>query len=55
MRWDLAREIDWRTVAEDDQTLPGVERDLQSQLQNKALFAKYLQKAEGTAATAEES
>ena len=45
VRWDLAHEIDWRSLAQNDETLPGVERDLQNQLQAKALFNKYLAKA----------
>ena len=53
VRWDLAQEIDWRSVAANDETLPGVERDLQTQLQNKALFQKYLAKAEGQSAEEE--
>ena len=55
VRWDLANEIDWRTVAANDETLPAVEKELQSVLQGKALFAKYLDKAIDPAKNTEES
>ena len=42
VRWDLAQEIDWRSLVENEEVLPGVERDLQMTLQNKALVQKYL-------------
>ena len=44
MRWDLAQEIDWRSVAANEEHLPGVEKDIQTQLASKALLAKYLGK-----------
>ena len=45
MRWDLANELDWRSVIDGDESLPGVEKDLTSRLQQKTLFQKHLTKA----------
>ena len=42
VRWDLANEIDWRAITEDDSLLPGVEKDIQEQLQRKALLRRYI-------------
>ena len=42
VRWDLADEIDWRAITEDDSLLPGVEKDIQDQLQRKALLRRYI-------------
>ena len=45
VRWDLANEIDWRSLFGGDDTFPNVEKDIQERLQVKAMFNKYLMKA----------
>ena len=45
VRWDLANEIDWRSLLDGDDTLPNVEKDLQDRFQVKAFFNKYLAKS----------
>ena len=54
VRWDLANELDWRSLTEGEEALPGVERDLTARLQQKALFQKYLQKGGSDAAKEED-
>ena len=53
VRWDLANELDWRSVMDGEESLPNVEKDLTQRLQQKALFQKYLSKT-GTENTKEE-
>ena len=53
VRWDLANELDWRSVMDGEESLPSVEKDLTQRLQQKALFQKYLSKA-GTEGAKEE-
>eukprot|EP00959_Pyramimonas_sp_CCMP1952_P442876 9271106-Pyramimonas_sp.AAC.1 len=43
--WDMANELDWRSVMDGEESLPSVEKDLTARLQQKALFQKYLHKA----------
>ena len=54
VRWDLANEIDWRSLSEGDGTLPNVEKDIQDRLQVKALFNKYPSKSSLDNATPED-
>ena len=42
VRWDLAAEIDWRALEEDDEDLPEIEHELQSRMKDKAILARYL-------------
>ena len=44
VRWDLANELDWKSILDGEESLPGAEKDLMSSLQQKALIQKYLQK-----------
>ncbi|CAK0877995.1 unnamed protein product [Prorocentrum cordatum] len=54
VRWDLASELDWRSLTEGEEAHPGVERDLTARLQHKDLFQKYLQKGGSDAAKEED-
>ena len=51
-RWDLAAEIDWRALEEDDEDLPEIEHELQTRVKDKAILARYL--APGTNAVGED-
>ena len=42
VRWDLANELDWRALEQDDEHLPEVERELQLRMRDKALAQRYL-------------
>ena len=52
VRWDLAAEIDWRALEEDDEDLPEIEHELQTRVKDKAILARYL--APGTNAVGED-
>eukprot|EP00959_Pyramimonas_sp_CCMP1952_P218053 4560636-Pyramimonas_sp.AAC.1 len=54
MRWDLANKLDWRSIMDGEEPLPGVETDLTARLQQKALFQKYLAKAGSEGADGED-
>ena len=42
VRWDLAAEIDWLALEEDDEDLPEIEHELQTGMKDKAILARYL-------------
>jgi hypothetical protein len=50
VRWDVAGEIDWRSLTEGDTLLNGVEKDVSARLQQKANIAKWLAKSESSGA-----
>ena len=42
VRWDLAAEIDWRSLQEDEEEIPEIEQEMHVRLRDKALIAKSL-------------
>ena len=44
VRWDLVHEIDLAALEDEQEEIPGVEKDIQKRLERKALFNKYLSK-----------
>ena len=53
VRWDLANAVDMRVLSEGDGLIRGVEADISKVMQERALFAKYLDKG-GSPNTPEE-
>ena len=45
MRWDLANEIDMRALSGEVENLPGVDRELQARMRERALLSKYVDNA----------
>eukprot|EP00972_Heterocapsa_arctica_P076194 11241308-Heterocapsa_arctica.AAC.1 len=42
VRWDLANEIDIRALSGDVESLPGIDKELQGRLKERALLNKYV-------------
>ena len=45
VRWDLANEIDMRALSGEVENLPGVDRELQARMRERALLSKYVDNA----------
>ena len=45
VRWDLANEIDLRALSGELEALPGVDKELQGRLKDRALLTKYVEQA----------
>ena len=54
VRWDLANEIDLRALSGEVEALPGVDKELQGRLKDRALLTKYVDQAAAVAGAAEE-
>ena len=54
VRWDLANEIDLRALSGEVEALPGVDKELQGRLKDRALLTKYVDQAAAVAGVAEE-
>ena len=47
VRWDLAEQIDLRCLSGEGESLPEVDKELQTRLKDKALLSKYMDGAPG--------
>ena len=54
VRWDLANEIDLRALSGEVEALPGVDKEFQGRLKDRALLTKYVDQAAAVAGVAEE-
>ena len=54
LRWDLANEIDLRALSGEMEALPGIDKELQCRLKDRALLTKHVGQAAAVAGVAEE-